>query len=53
MPLVPIRLARRPDPLWELVCAACRLGTLVPAVGYIPDFLTPSVPEEGLPAALA
>ncbi|MGY5118470.1 ArsR/SmtB family transcription factor [Streptomyces sp. 900105755] len=81
-----IRVARRPDPLWELVCAACRLvtnqgplefgawrrgvlertvrdlearralrllGTLVPPVGYIPDFLTPSVPDGGLPAALA
>ncbi|MEU1269454.1 winged helix-turn-helix domain-containing protein [Streptomyces sp. NPDC005799] len=80
-----IRVARRPDPLWELVCAACRLvtrqgplefgawrrgvlqrtardlearralhllGTLVPPVGYIPDFLTPSVSDEGLPAAL-
>lgn len=80
-----IRLARRPDPLWELVCAACRLvtrqgplefgawrrsvreqvitdphaghallklQTLVPPVGYIPDFLTPSVREGGLPAAL-
>ncbi|MBK3574344.1 hypothetical protein JHN63_11055 [Streptomyces sp. MBT65] len=22
-----IRVARRPDPLWELVCATCRLGT--------------------------
>ncbi len=80
-----IRVARRPDPLWELVCAACRLvtnqgplefgawrrgvlertvrdlearralhlvGTLVPPVGYIPDFLTPTVSAEGLPAAL-
>ncbi|MEV7319727.1 helix-turn-helix domain-containing protein [Streptomyces sp. NPDC093970] len=81
-----IRVARRPDPLWELVCAACRLGTdqgplefgawrrgviertardpearralrllrtFVPPAGYIPDFLTPSVPNGGLPAALA
>jgi DNA-binding transcriptional ArsR family regulator len=80
-----IRIARRPDPLWELVCATCRLvthqgplefgawrrsvrerlatdpvagralhtvRTLVPPVGYIPDFLTPSVLEGGLPAAL-
>jgi DNA-binding transcriptional ArsR family regulator len=80
-----IRIARRPDPLWELVCAACRLvtrqgplefgawrrsvregvaqdpqahralhmlRTLVPPVGYIPDFLTPPVSEGGLPAAL-
>jgi len=80
-----IRIARRPDPLWELVCAACRLvtrqgplefgawrrsvreqlttapearrallilRTIVPPVGYIPDFLTPSVLEGGLPAAL-
>ncbi|MFI8230975.1 ArsR/SmtB family transcription factor [Streptomyces sp. NPDC085900] len=80
-----IRISRRPDPLWELVCAACRfathqgplefgawrstvrqrlagdpaagralhtLQTLVPPAGYIPDFLTPSVPEGGLPAAL-
>jgi len=80
-----IRISRRPDPLWELICAACRLvthqgplefgawrrcvrerlatdpvagravhtlQTLVPPVGYIPDFLTPSVPEGGLPAAL-
>ncbi|MFE3635037.1 ArsR/SmtB family transcription factor [Streptomyces sp. NPDC059168] len=80
-----IRISRRPQPLWELVCATCRSGTqqgplefgawrrsvrerltgdplarqavstlrtLVPPVGYIPDFLTPSVPEEGLPAAL-
>jgi DNA-binding transcriptional ArsR family regulator len=80
-----IRISRRPDPLWELVCATCRLvthqgplefgpwrrsvrerlatdpaanhavltlQTLVPPVGYIPDFLTPSVPEGGLPAAL-
>ena len=80
-----IRIARHPDPLWELVCAACRLGTrqgplefgawrqyvrqrssqdpeirrallmlrtLVPTVGYIPDFLTPPVTNEGLPAAL-
>jgi DNA-binding transcriptional ArsR family regulator len=28
------------------------LGTLVPPVGYIPDFLTPSVSDEGLPTAL-
>ncbi|MFJ9721993.1 ArsR/SmtB family transcription factor [Streptomyces sp. NPDC101209] len=81
-----IRISRRPDPLWELVCATCRLTThqgplefgawrrsvrerlagdpmsqravlalqtLVPPVGYIPDFLTPSsVPEGGLAAAL-
>ncbi|TCR26107.1 helix-turn-helix protein [Streptomyces sp. BK205] len=80
-----IRISRRPDPLWELICAACRLAThqgplefgawrrsvrerlatdpmaghavhtlqtLVPPVGYIPDFLTPSVTEGGLPAAL-
>lgn len=80
-----IRIARRPDPLWELVCAACRLETgqgplefgawrrdvreraardlearrallmvrtLVPPFGYIPDFLTPSVSEGGLPARL-
>ncbi|MGW5652113.1 ArsR/SmtB family transcription factor [Streptomyces humi] len=79
-----IRIARRPDPMWELVCAACRLvtqqgplefgawrrsvrervaadpvagravhtlRTLVPPAGYIPDFLTPSVLEGGLPAA--
>jgi len=80
-----IRISRRPDPLWELVCATCRLvthqgplefgswrrsvrerlatdpvagralhtlQTLVPPVGYIPDFLTPTVLEGGLPAAL-
>src|SRR3954465_3770706 len=80
-----IRITRHPDPLWELICAACRLvthdgplefgpwrrsvrerlttdsvanravhtlRTLVPPVGYIPDFLTPSVLEGGLPAAL-
>ncbi|MFE5406331.1 ArsR/SmtB family transcription factor [Streptomyces sp. NPDC056580] len=80
-----IRISRRPQPLWELICATCRsatqqgplefgawrrsvrerlagnpaanqavsaLRTLVPPVGYIPDFLTPSVPEGGLPAAL-
>jgi len=80
-----IRISRRPDPLWELICAACRLvthqgplefgawrrsvrdrlatdpvanralhtlHTLVPPVGYIPDFLTPSVLDGGLPAAL-
>lgn len=80
-----IRISRRPHPLWELVCAACRLAThqgplefgawrrsvrdqlatdpvagralhtvqtLVPPFGYIPDFLTPSVPEGGLSAAL-
>lgn len=70
-----IRLAQRPDHLWELVCSICRLQTrqgpldfgqwrgtaydrlrrdptakralqilrlLIPASGYIPDFLTPS-----------
>jgi DNA-binding transcriptional ArsR family regulator len=80
-----IRITRRPDPLWEVVCAVCRLVThegplefgpwrrfirerlatdpvanravhtlraLVPPVGYIPDFLTPSVVEGGLSAAL-
>lgn len=69
-----IRILRRPDPLWELICSVCRLKTgqgplefghwrrsvharmegdrvlgaalqplrtLVPSVGYIPDFLTP------------
>jgi len=69
-----IRIAQQPDPLWELMCAVCRLqtrqglvefghwrretglrlsrdrrashavGTLrtvIPAAGYIPDFLTP------------
>ncbi|WP_329348262.1 transcriptional regulator [Streptomyces sp. NBC_01261] len=80
-----IRIARHPDPLWELVCAVCRmatqqgplefgawrggvhervgqdpeahrallmLSTLVPPAGYIPDFLTPSVSQGGLSAAL-
>ncbi len=80
-----VRISRRPQPLWELVCATCRyvtqqgplefgawrrsarerlagdpvanravstLQTLVPPVGYIPDFLTPAVPEGGLSGAL-
>ncbi|WP_329281524.1 ArsR/SmtB family transcription factor [Streptomyces sp. NBC_01451] len=71
-----IRIAPRPDPLWELVCSVCRLQTrqgpldfgpwrhraytqlrsdpalrgvvsqlrtVIPDVGYIPDFLTPPV----------
>ncbi|KKD07691.1 winged helix-turn-helix domain-containing protein [Streptomyces sp. WM6386] len=69
-----IRILRKPDPLWELICSMCRLDTgqgplefghwrrsvrarvevdrvlgaalqplrtLVPNIGYIPDFLTP------------
>ncbi|WP_327426286.1 ArsR/SmtB family transcription factor [Streptomyces sp. NBC_01236] len=80
-----IRVARQPDPLWELICSVCRLETgqgpldfgqwrraaharlsrdavagralrplraLIPAAGYIPDFLTPPVTGAGLPAAL-
>ncbi|MGW3662372.1 ArsR/SmtB family transcription factor [Streptomyces sp. NPDC005141] len=80
-----IRVARQPDPLWELICGVCRLETgqgpldfghwrraarerlatdalagralrplraLIPAVGYIPDFLTPPVTGGGLPAGL-
>jgi DNA-binding transcriptional ArsR family regulator len=80
-----VRLARQPDPLWELMCAVCRLQTyqgplefghwrqattrrlsrddrafgalrtlrtVIPAAGYIPDFLTPPVTGEYLDAAL-
>lgn len=80
-----IRIAQQPAPLWELMCAVCRLqtrqgvvefghwrretglrlsrdrrashalGTLrtvIPASGYIPDFLTPPVTDEGLEAGL-
>ncbi|WP_329288744.1 helix-turn-helix domain-containing protein [Streptomyces pseudovenezuelae] len=80
-----IRIAQQPDPLWELMCAVCRLqtrhglvefghwrretgqrlsrdrrashalGTLrtvIPASGYIPDFLTPPVTGECLEAGL-
>ncbi|MEW2166808.1 helix-turn-helix domain-containing protein [Streptomyces sp. NPDC007084] len=80
-----VRVARQPDPLWELVCSVCRLETgqgpldfghwrraardrlaadalagralrplrsLIPAAGYIPDFLTPPVTGGGLPAGL-
>ncbi|MDH6565610.1 DNA-binding transcriptional ArsR family regulator [Streptomyces sp. SAI-117] len=80
-----VRIAQQPDPLWELMCAVCRLqtrqgqvefghwrretglrlsrdrrashalGTLrtvVPASGYIPDFLTPPVTGECLEAGL-
>ncbi|MGD1221897.1 ArsR/SmtB family transcription factor [Streptomyces krungchingensis] len=80
-----IRVARQPDPLWELVCSVCRLETgqgpldfghwrraarerlsqdvaagralgplraLIPAAGYIPDFLTPPVTGGGLAAGL-
>jgi DNA-binding transcriptional ArsR family regulator len=80
-----IRIAQQPDPLWELMCAVCRLqrrqgvvefgrwrreagqrlardrrashalGTLrtvIPASGYIPDFLTPPVTGECLDAGL-
>ncbi|MFD4408271.1 ArsR/SmtB family transcription factor [Streptomyces sp. NPDC058476] len=80
-----IRIARQPDPLWELICGVCRLETgqgpldfgpwrraakerlskdpvavralsplraLIPAAGYIPDFLTPPVTGGGLPAGL-
>ncbi|KAA0940350.1 winged helix-turn-helix domain-containing protein [Streptomyces apricus] len=76
-----IRILRRPDPLWELICSMCRLRTgqgplefghwrrsvharakadrdlgaalqplrtLVPSVGYIPDFLTPPTTGEDL-----
>ncbi|WP_369241744.1 winged helix-turn-helix domain-containing protein [Streptomyces sp. R21] len=76
-----IRMARQPDPLWELMCSVCRLETgqgplefgqwrrsafdrlsrdsvagralrplraLIPASGYIPDFLTPPVTGDGL-----
>ncbi|MFF7388553.1 helix-turn-helix domain-containing protein [Streptomyces scabiei] len=80
-----VRLLQQPDPLWELMCAVCRLQTdegplefghwrqrsthllsrdaradtalrtlrtLIPATGYIPDFLTPPVSGEHLDAAL-
>lgn len=80
-----IRVARQPDPLWELICSDCRLQTgqgpfdfghwrraahvrlsqdavagramrplraLIPAAGYIPDFLTPPVTDGGLSAGL-
>ncbi|MHC3473145.1 ArsR/SmtB family transcription factor [Streptomyces sp. 7R007] len=80
-----VRIAQQPDPLWELVCAVCRLNSrqgplpfggwrhsvaerlladtqatravrlaksLIPATGYIPDFLTPPVTGEGLSAGL-
>jgi DNA-binding transcriptional ArsR family regulator len=80
-----IRVARQPDPLWELICSVCRLETgqgpldfghwrraararlstdavagralrplraLIPATGYIPDFLTPPVTGAGLAAGL-
>ncbi|MFD7712993.1 helix-turn-helix domain-containing protein [Streptomyces sp. NPDC059786] len=80
-----VRVARQPDPLWELICGVCRLETgqgplefghwrrsarariaadpaaahalgpvrqLIPAAGYIPDFLTPPVTGEGLSAGL-
>ncbi|MFD7477629.1 helix-turn-helix domain-containing protein [Streptomyces sp. NPDC059837] len=80
-----IRVARQPDPLWELMCSVCRLETgqgplefghwrrsarqrfsgdsnlghalrplraLIPATGYIPDFLTPPVTGGGLSAGL-
>ncbi|MCC9706729.1 helix-turn-helix domain-containing protein [Streptomyces sp. MNU76] len=80
-----VRLVQQPDPLWELMCAVCRLQTdegplefghwrqrsthllardsradtalrtlrtLIPATGYIPDFLTPPVTGENLDAAL-
>jgi DNA-binding transcriptional ArsR family regulator len=77
-----VRVARRPDPMWELMSSVCRvqtrqgpldfghwrrgaharlradravydalalLRTLIPPIGYIPDFLTPppSGPELG------
>lgn len=80
-----IRVARQPDPLWELMCSVCRLETgegpldfghwrssardrlsrdsvagralrplrtLIPASGYIPDFLTPPVTGGDLSAGL-
>ncbi|MET7697700.1 helix-turn-helix domain-containing protein [Streptomyces sp. NPDC005485] len=80
-----IRIARQPDPLWELICSVCRLETgqgpldfgqwrraafdrlsrdsvagralrplrgLIPASGYIPDFLTPPVTGGGLQECL-
>jgi DNA-binding transcriptional ArsR family regulator len=80
-----VRIAQQPDPLWELMCAVCRLqtrqglvefgywrretvqrlsrdrraahalGTLrtvIPASGYIPDFLTPPVTGGCLEAGL-
>ncbi|MGW3288441.1 ArsR/SmtB family transcription factor [Streptomyces sp. NPDC001002] len=80
-----IRILRRPDPLWELVCSMCRLKTgqgplefgqwrrsarsriaaepalrealqplrsLIPSVGYIPDFLTPPISGAELTAGL-
>ncbi|MEV6008082.1 helix-turn-helix domain-containing protein [Streptomyces sp. NPDC051976] len=80
-----VRIARQPDPLWELVCSVCRLQTrqgpldfggwrrtaqhrlradrpahaalpllrtLIPAAGYIPDFLTPLPAGGELSAAL-
>ncbi|WP_406181310.1 helix-turn-helix domain-containing protein [Streptomyces canus] len=80
-----IRIAQQPEPLWELMCAVCRLQTsqglvefghwrretgrrlsrdrrashalhtlrtVIPASGYIPDFLTPSVTGECLEAGL-
>jgi hypothetical protein len=80
-----IRIAQQPEPLWELMCAVCRLQTsqglvefghwrretgrrlsrdrrashalhtlrsVIPASGYIPDFLTPSATGECLEAGL-
>ncbi|MEU6261183.1 helix-turn-helix domain-containing protein [Streptomyces sp. NPDC047043] len=80
-----IRVARRPHPLWELVCGVCRLTTrqgplefghwrrsvqdrlvtdtrarrallplqtLIPPLGYIPDFLTPPGASGDLSAGL-
>ncbi|MEU1481301.1 helix-turn-helix domain-containing protein [Streptomyces sp. NPDC005760] len=80
-----IRIAQQPDPLWELMCAVCRLQTsdgpvefghwrretgqrlsrdrpashalgmlrtVIPASGYIPDFLTPPVTGECLDSGL-
>ncbi|MFF2024396.1 helix-turn-helix domain-containing protein [Streptomyces sp. NPDC058171] len=78
--LLNVRIARQPDPLWELMCSVCRiqtregpvdfdpwrdaarrvlradplalrslhvLRTVIPPLGYIPDFLTPAPDPAG------
>ncbi|MFD0344951.1 hypothetical protein ACFQ0M_00455 [Kitasatospora aburaviensis] len=45
------RLRRRSHVLERLPEGAALLGALVPASGWIPDFLTPSEPDHSGPAA--